>query len=126
MMNCINFIDSIFSNTKSRKSTSSASESFSVLTGEIHRVPNGNYQVDLHFSEIFWGVMAPGEREFDVNIENTLAHDNLNVAESGGGSREVVVLSTIVEVADGALSISFEDSGEVCCDLPFVSTEVSL
>ena len=121
MMNCINFIDSTFSNTKSRKSTSSASESFSVLTGEIHRVPNGNYQVDLHFSEIFWGVIAPGEREFDVNIENTLAHDNLNVAESGGGSREVVVLSTIVAVTDGALSISFEDSGEVCCDLPFVS-----
>lgn len=63
-----------------------------------------------------------GEREFDIFVEGVLVYDNINVVElAGGASLTVVALGSGVNVSDGSLSLFFGFSGEICCDVPFVS-----
>ena len=67
-------------------------------------VPNGAYEVDLHFAEIFWS--APGQRVFDVTMEGTLALDNLDLVAAVGTLTSLVRTSRRT-VSDGVLDIVF-------------------
>lgn len=69
-------------------------------------VPNGSYQVRLHFAEVWSGANAPGIRVFDVFLEGALALDSLDLfAEVGSNAAFVATLSTVV--TDGNLTIDF-------------------
>ena len=46
-------------------------------------LPNGNYQVTLHFIETVYS--APGQRVFDVALQGTVVLDNLDVFSRAGG-----------------------------------------
>ncbi|MEO1010207.1 MAG: BspA family leucine-rich repeat surface protein [Bacteroidota bacterium] len=81
-------------------------------------VPDGEYEVNLHFSELWFGTPAggPGEigsRIFDVRIEGLLVEDNLDViARAGLGN--LFVTTYKVTVNDGILDInlsSLEEDG---------------
>ncbi|MET1260976.1 malectin domain-containing carbohydrate-binding protein, partial [Flagellimonas sp. DF-77] len=74
-------------------------------------VPNGNYAVDLHFAELYFGVLAGGgigSRVFDIDIENGQgARSNYDItAESGGVATAIVERFSNISVSDGALSIA--------------------
>jgi chitodextrinase len=69
-------------------------------------VPNGTYQVRLHFSENYTGAMAVGARVFDVNIEGVRVIDNVD-AFAEVGARAALVKTANVAVADGRLDIDF-------------------
>jgi probable HAF family extracellular repeat protein len=68
-------------------------------------VPNGTYQVRLHFAEIWDVAFAPGVRVFDVQIERQLAIDDLDIFAVAGANRAYVRTVT-VGVTDGRLDIA--------------------
>jgi len=69
-------------------------------------VPNGQYQLRLHFAEIFTGAYAVGRRVFDVLVENTLVLDNLDIFARVGANTPLIE-SIPVTIADGQLNLQF-------------------
>ena len=69
-------------------------------------VPNGTYQVRLHFAENYSANFGVGRRVFDVQVEGALAIDNLDVYAEAGASTALIRTVTTT-VADGQLNIAF-------------------
>jgi YD repeat-containing protein len=70
-------------------------------------VPNGQYDVSLHFAET-WSPNGPGGmRIFDVLIEGILVLDNYDPAADVGFSAAVTKTFRAVQVSDGQLKIDF-------------------
>jgi hypothetical protein len=69
-------------------------------------VPNGTYQVRLHFAETYSGNFGVGRRVFDVQIEGVVAIDNLDVFAQVGANT-VLVRTVNVTVSDGQINIAF-------------------
>lgn len=67
-------------------------------------VPNGNYDVRLHFAEVWTGATAPGARVFNVLVEGATALPNLDVFAEVG-LNHALVKSVPATVADGKLTI---------------------
>ena len=70
------------------------------------KVPNGKYEVKLHFCETFEGISGPGERVFTFDIEGKTFKDFDVWAKSGGAARAYVE-TVPVEITDGQLDIKF-------------------
>lgn len=77
-----------------------AMESFS------YKLPNGKYQVKLHFAETFEGITGPGERVFSFNVEGQ-DFKGFDVFKKAGGSQRAYVETVNVDIADGKLDIKF-------------------
>lgn len=91
-------------------------ERFSTGSALIYEVPvsNGDYNVNLHFAEIYYGVPGPGSsggagsRVFNVDIEGgegTLANYDIFV-EAGGSATAIIENFTNITVGDGSLTIT--------------------
>jgi len=92
----------------------------------IYEIPvaDGDYNVNLHFAEIFYGLPGAGSgggegsRVFDIDIENgqeQLSGYDITV-EAGGAATAVVESFTGVAVSDGFLTItltSVEDNAKI-------------
>jgi hypothetical protein len=70
------------------------------------KLPNGKYDVKLHFCETFEGISGPGERVFSFDVEGKAFKDFDVWAKAGGGARAYVE-TVPVEVNDGELTIRF-------------------
>jgi chitodextrinase len=68
-------------------------------------VPNGNYDVRLHFSENYQ--TAANLRVFDVNIEGVRRFEDIDVFAQAGGAYTALVRNLTVTVSDGQLNIQF-------------------
>ncbi|GGR06692.1 NPCBM/NEW2 domain-containing protein [Deinococcus ruber] len=68
-------------------------------------VPNGSYQVRLHFAEL--NKAAIGARVFDVKIEGTAALTSFDVFKEAGGAQKAIVRTLDATVSDGTLTIAF-------------------
>ena len=75
--------------------------------GWTYEVPvsNGPYFVTLHWAEIWSGAFGPNLRVFDVQLEGTLALDDLDIFAEVG-SQAAYATTHLVEVTDGALTIA--------------------
>lgn len=77
-------------------------------------VINGNYAVELHFAEIFFGLPGTGlsggvgSRKFDVTIEGALALDDYDIFFEAGGPAIAIVETINISVSDGVLNILFD------------------
>ncbi len=70
-------------------------------------VPSGNYELRLHFAEVWTGATGPGLRVFDVRVEGAVALNDLDIFAEAGG-RDVAIVKTLpVTVSDGTLTIDF-------------------
>jgi len=69
-------------------------------------VPNGTYQVKLHFAENYARNFGVGRRTFGVNIEGVRRFDHLDVFQEAGG-HAALVKTAETEVTDGRLDIQF-------------------
>jgi hypothetical protein len=81
----------------------------SISTGNlIYRfdVPNGDYQVNLHFSDVYSGTQGEGLRVFDTLIEGQLRLDDLDIF-SLVGADAALIRSFDVTVFDGEMEIEF-------------------
>ncbi len=68
-------------------------------------VPNGQYQVDLEFAEIYAGTSG-GQRVFDIVIQGAIVRSNLDIV-STVGSANAYDLRFVTTVSAGHLDISF-------------------
>ena len=68
-------------------------------------VPNGSYEVKLHFAEVYGSTSGTGKRVFDVEIEDEVAFENLDIFAKAGGANRALVMSAPATVADGKLTI---------------------
>ena len=68
-------------------------------------VPDGLYDVTLHFAEIYW--KSSGQRIFDVFIEGALVVDNYDIYSVVGHDRATTRTFPGVLVQDGQLNINF-------------------
>ncbi|WP_162418554.1 PKD domain-containing protein, partial [Cyclobacterium roseum] len=81
-------------------------------------VPNGTYEVILHFAEIYHGATGgggtgtAGQRVFDVSIEDALLLDNFDINALVGPQTPVTEVFE-VEVNDGQLNMDFSALSEV-------------
>ena len=71
-----------------------------------HPLPNGKYQVKLHFAETFEGITGPGERVFSFTVEGQEFKD-FDVWKKAGGGQRAYVETVNVDIADGKLDIKF-------------------
>jgi hypothetical protein len=74
-------------------------------------VENGEYTVNLHFAELWFGATGGGAggsglRVFDVSIEGSLVEDNLDIFAEVG-AQTMLVKTYTVTVSDGELNIDF-------------------
>ncbi len=69
-------------------------------------VANGTYTVVLHFAEIYW--RNPGQRVFDVTLENVKVLDNYDVFVRAGNAAFTAKTETFTTtVSDGMLNLDF-------------------
>jgi hypothetical protein len=69
-------------------------------------LPNGRYNVLLHFAETYAEITAAGQRVFTVKVEDQEIKD-LDVFKEAGGAAKALVKTVPVTVADGKLDITF-------------------
>jgi chitodextrinase len=70
-------------------------------------VPNGDYEVRLHFAEVWSTAFAPGVRVFDVSVEGALKLDNFDIF-SAAGANTAYVAKIPTTVNDGTLNLLFD------------------
>jgi hypothetical protein len=80
-------------------------ERYSMLGYNIG-VPNGLYEVRLHFCETFAGITQAGQRVFSVNVEGTLISD-IDIFAEAGGRRIALIRAVTVNVNDDQMDLSF-------------------
>ncbi len=77
------------------------------LKGYVFDVPNGSYQIALHFAEIYFA--SAGKRIMDVMVEGVTVLDDFDIfAEAGPRTAIVKVITAAVK--DGQLNIDFAAS----------------
>jgi hypothetical protein len=74
-------------------------------------IADGTYRVRLHFAEIWHGVgtpgLEPGDRIFDVLLEDELRLAGLDLAEAAGAPLTAHIVEFDVQVSDGMLNLDF-------------------
>ncbi len=81
------------------------------MSGFTQELPNGEYQVNLHFAETYQGITAAGQRVFSFSVEGKEFKD-FDPFQKSGGLRKVFVQSVPVRVTDGELKITFTQQVE--------------
>lgn len=81
------------------------------MTGFNQKLPNGKYQVNLHFAETYQGITAAGQRVFSFMVQGKEFKD-FDPFQKAGGARKAYVESVPVEVTDGELKITFKQQVE--------------
>lgn len=80
-------------------------------------VDSGNYEVKLHFAEIYWGLPTQGgaaggagSRVFDVMVEDSLILDDFDIFADAGGAATAVIKMHETMVVDGTLNLVLTSS----------------
>lgn len=68
-------------------------------------VPNGDYQVRLHFAETYASTQGAGLRVFDVNLQSALAFDDVDIFALAGGGSKALILTKTITVTNGQATI---------------------
>ena len=71
-------------------------------------VPNGSYDVTLHFAEIYFN--QSGKRVFDVTLEDQLVLDDFDIYDQAGGKDIALEKTFNVNVNDGSLDLDLLSS----------------
>ncbi|MEM0984932.1 MAG: malectin domain-containing carbohydrate-binding protein [Pseudomonadota bacterium] len=80
--------------------------------------PNGTYAIELSFAEIFndasngaAGNQLPGDRVFDVLINDEVVINDLDLIARAPGSHVIVERTVLATVVDGAIKIAVDGAG---------------
>lgn len=77
----------------------------------VQELPNGKYDVKLHFAITYEGITGPGQCLFSMDVEGT-ALKNFDVWKKAGGANRAYVETVPVRITDGKLDITFTSEGE--------------
>ena len=78
-------------------------------------VDNGQYEVTLHFAELYQGVAnngGEGDRVFDASIEGQTVLDDYDIIAEAGAPQTAITETFTAEVTDGELNIAFDAQGD--------------
>ncbi|MEM6531492.1 MAG: malectin domain-containing carbohydrate-binding protein [Myxococcota bacterium] len=77
--------------------------------GFSYEVPvvDGEYNIQLHFAEIFPPAARPGARRFNVSVEGQPLRAPLDIVAEAGAAFRALTLDASASVTDGALTLSF-------------------
>jgi hypothetical protein len=78
-------------------------------------VDDGQYEVTLHFAELFQGVAndgGEGDRIFDASIEGQTVLDDYDIIAESGASQTAITETFTADVTDGELNIAFDAQGD--------------
>ncbi len=67
-------------------------------------VPNGDYEVNLHFAELWPGAFNPGGRTFNISLEGNVVDPLVDIYDQVGGNT-ALIKEYYVNVQDGILNI---------------------
>lgn len=81
------------------------------MAGFNQKLPNGKYQVNLHFAETYQGISSAGQRVFGFTVQGKEFKD-FDPFQKAGGLRKAYIESVPVEVTDGELKITFKQQVE--------------
>lgn len=70
-------------------------------------MPNGKYDVNLYFAEIWSPAFSNNKRVFDVYLENNLVLDNLDIYKEVGANKMLKKTYTVT-VTDGKVDIDLK------------------
>ena len=76
------------------------------MTKFTQALPNGKYNVKLHFCETYDGITGPGQRVFSFNVAGHEFKD-FDVWVKSGGAQRAYVETVPVEITNGQLEITF-------------------
>jgi glucose/arabinose dehydrogenase/predicted nucleic acid-binding protein len=83
-------------------------ERYALATGEElkYEIPvlNGNYNISLHFAEIYRKSQKKGGRVFSVSIEDTIVFEGLDIFDTVG-AETALIMNASTTVTDGYLTI---------------------
>jgi hypothetical protein len=99
---------SVYDSTKPINNTADPTLYQSERYGEFSyqfAVPNGNYNVDLKFAEIYW--TSAGERIFNVAINGTQVLTNFDIVAAAGAPLTAIDVNFAVAVTSGTVTIQF-------------------
>ncbi len=77
----------------------------------VQPLPNGKYDVKLHFAVTYEGITGPGQCILTMDVEGTELK-NFDVWKKAGGANRAYVETIPVKVTDGKLDIGFTSEGE--------------
>jgi endoglucanase len=77
----------------------------------VQDLPNGKYDVKLHFAVTYEGITGPGQCVLSMDVEGT-ALKQFDVWKKAGGANRAYVETVPVRVTDGKLDITFTGEGE--------------
>lgn len=75
------------------------------------KIPNGKYEVKLHFCETYDGITGPGQRVFTFEVAGKIFKD-FDVWAKAGGFAKAYVETVPVEITNGQLDIKFNPQTE--------------
>ena len=84
-------------------------------------VPNGTYEVELRFAEIYSRIDAPGQRVFDVEIEGQTVLNDLDVVAQADGQFRALVRTFNALVGDERLNVTFARDWQNGVDNPIIN-----
>ena len=81
------------------------------MTHFTQALPNGHYNVKLHFCETYDGITGPGQRVFSFNVQG---HDykDFDVWVKAGGPLRAYIETVPVDITNGKLDITFTPNVE--------------
>jgi len=83
------------------------------MTAYRFKLPNGKYNVRLHFAETYEGIYDENERVFSVSINNEPVLEDFDPYKAAGGPQKPIVEEFKgLTVTDGMLVIGFEPNIE--------------
>jgi len=71
-------------------------------------VPFGTYKIELHFAELYPQITKPGQRVFDVVIEEQTVLDDVDIFAQAPGSFRALVRRVTMDVTDGQINVRFD------------------
>jgi hypothetical protein len=72
-------------------------------------VPEGRYNVKLHFAEIWDGAFGEGKRVFDVSVNGTAAAQALDIF-ARVGARKPLVVEAEAQAQEGRIAVEFANA----------------
>lgn len=71
-------------------------------------IPVGNYEIVLHFAELYFE--EPLRRVFNVKVEGEEFFSNVDIVDFSGGRYVAATMEGVRTISDGSLTISFENA----------------
>jgi hypothetical protein len=100
--------------------------SFEIILSEDNQVPESSYTVKLYFSEL--EDKKPGERVFDIKIQNQIVTNDLDIAREAGKTDKELIRTYYGVRAGKSIKVELlpETGNTLICGIELVQENLSM